>query len=664
MNYQLYIQIDTIWQALDLPKDFNLSLQINSGFLGSKQSGSFSFQSSLPTTPNNCNILQNAQNPQKMLDRKMQFPAKLLNGSTELLSWFFILREAHDQSYKYDLIQTPGNQPRKFYELKLWQLDFGFLDLPSVTKSSNFWTIDLYDNQNLFKYFVSPPENPIEILFGNNLRLPNPVYFEVWINNVLIAKTPTGGSSDAVDYWFNTPDYEKRFLIVTKNITTHDLVMSIPKRGTGSINVVARKDQPITDVKIKIFEHYLSNHIEKGAFIKEYSLTNLSYNDVTNAINNVSKNRNDYPFKFLTYFNDSFYSSDNTQYEGIVNQYIQAPSDDSLKLNSGFEHNSYPISPCFSLKFMLEKVAIMMGFTLSSTHFQDKTKSNDKFLGDLHLINNVDFAQQLPGTTIPSNVYGTKITFANFMPDWTVKELIDAVRTTFCLAVDYDFENATLIMTECSDTINSESVIDLTAKLIRHPTAEIIDKTNFQLSFKNADEKALSQKNYPTDESIADDGLSYTKIEAGFTPVLNNLDLDEFRLVDLNPYIPTCNDAARTVIYPDQRKNHPTQKLCFYLGNDSNGLSYVAKSDNRNDKMVLSWINQGTLKGLLEFYRFYLEFLNKTTLWSAEIFLTDVEIAKIKFAQKYYAYGTTFIIESISLKLPIKDKSKVKLLSV
>ena len=100
------------------------------------------------------------------------------------------------------------------------------------------------------------------------------------------------------------------------------------------------------------------------------------------------------------------------------------------------------------------------------------------------------------------------------------------------------------------------------------------------------------------------------------------------------------------------------------MGNDSNGLSYVAKSDNRNDKIVLSWINQGTLKGLLEFYRFYLEFLNKTTLWSAEIFLTDVEIAKIKFAQKYYAYGTTFIIESISLKLPIKDKSKVKLLSV
>ena len=146
--------------------------------------------------------------------------------------------------------------------------------------------------------------------------------------------------------------------------------------------------------------------------------------------------------------------------------------------------------------------------------------------------------------------------------------------------------------------------------------------------------------------------------------MLNNLDLDEFRLVDLNPYIPTCNDAARTVIYPDQRKNHPTQKLCFYLGNDSNGLSYVAKSDNRNDKMVLSWINQGTLKGLLEFYRFYLEFLNKTTLWSAEIFLTDIEIAKIKFAQKYYAFGTTFIIESISLKLPIKDKSKVKLLSV
>ncbi len=664
MTYRLLVQQNSAWHELDLPNDFNLSLVLNSGFLGSKQSGSFSFSSQIPTTPKNCMVLQNAENPQIIMDRRIELPAVLMCGSDELYTWYFILRNVSDTSYKYDLRQTPGNQPRNFYERKLWQLDFGFLDFPSVIKKSNFWTIDLYDNQNLFKYFVSPPENPIEIIFGGNLRLPNPVYFEIWINNVLVAKTPTGGSSDAVDYWFNTPDYEARFLIVTKNITTHDIVMSIPKRGTGSINVVSRKDQNITEVKIKIFEHYLSNHIEKGAFIKEYSLVNLSYNDVTEAINNLSKNPNNHPFKFLTYFNESFYPTDNTQYEGIVNQYVQSPSDGSLKLNAGFEYNSYPISPCFSLKFMLEKVAIMMGFTLSSVHFQDKILSADKYLGELHLINNVDFATQLPGTTIPSNVYGTKMTFANFMPDWTVKELIDAVRTTFCLAVEYDFENTKLIITECSDTINSKSVIDLTAKISRYPTAEITDKTNYQLSFKNADEKAISQKHYPTDEFITNSELSYTKIEAGFTPVLNNLDLDEFRLVDSNPYIPTCNETARSIIYIDQQKNRPVPKLCFYLGNDSNGLSYVAKSDNRNTKMVLAWENQGTLKGLLEFYRFYLEFLNNTTQWTADIWLSESEIANFRFAQKYLAYGTVFIPETINPKLPIKDKMKITLLSI
>lgn len=662
MIFRLFVQKNNEWQQLDLPADFNLSLVQNSGFVGAKQSGSFSFSSSLPPTPNNCRILQNAENPQMVVDRKIQLPAKLLYGSSEYYSWYFILREAQNSVYKYELSQTPGNQPRNFYEKKLWQLDFGKLDLPSVPTNTGLWSINLYNNLQLFKYFISPPENPIEIIFGSNFRLPNPVYFEVWINNVMIAKTPTGGTSDAVDYWFNEKDPESRFAIVVKNIINYNIVLSVPKKGTGTINVVAKPSQLINQVSIKIFDHYLSNHIEKGAFIIEHQLINLSFDDVTASINAI--NQAQQPFKFLTYFNDSYYPSDNIQYEGIVNQYS---SDTSLKLNTLADENSlntYPISPCFSLKFILEKVSELMGFTLIADVFQDKIKAGERYLGDLYLVNNVDLAAQMPGTTIAANTYGKSIIYANFMQDMTIKEFIDAIRS-LCLSVEYDYNDKIMTVSPCKSVFESTEVIDISNKLTRFPVADILDKTYYQLSFKGGDNSIISQLDYPTEESIADDGKDYTKIEIGFTPVLNNFDLDQFLITDKNPYIPTVNDTARSVLYIDQKTNRPSQKISFYLGMGHNGLSYVSKSNNNNGVICLSFENQGTLKGLRAvFFQEYLDFLNQTTLWSADINLSELALANFKFAQKYYAYGTTFIVESIAPKLPVKDVSKIKLLSL
>lgn len=664
MIYQLYIQKNDQWQKLDLPSDFNLSMILNSGFLGKIQTGSFSFSSSLPPTPNNCTTLQNAQNPQILVDRKMAFPAKFLIGSSEFYSWYFVLRDSQDTGYKFDLVQSPGNQPRNFYEKKLWQLNFGKLELDSIVQKSSIWAIDLYDDKKLYQYFISPPENPIQIIFGSNLQLPNPVYFEIWINNVMIAQTPTGGTADSAEYWFNEKDPEKRFAIVTKNIVDYTIVLSIPKRGKGAINVVQQNSQVFNSVTLKIFEHYLSNNIEKGEFIVQYELTNLSYNDVTESINAIAKDPQAYPFKFLTYYNDAYYPSDNTQYEGIVNQYDTLKSDNTLKLNSGININTYPISPCFSLIFILEKVAALMGYSLQAPIFSDKIASGDDYLGEVYMINNVDFAEQITGTTIPTNVYGKVMTYANFMPDMTVKEFIDAIRTTFCLAIEYDYTTQTMVVSKCKTVLSSGAVMDISGKITRSPLADIQNKTYFQLKFRNGDSNVQSQQNYPTDESIADDGKEYTSIELGFTPVLNNTDIDPFLVNDTNPYIPTVSDQARTVMYLDQKTLHPTPRICFYLGNGSNGLSWCAKSDNKNTVLCMSFLNQGTLKGLLFFYEDYLEFLNNTIPWTAEIWLTELELANFKFTQKVYAYGTSFLVESINPKFPVKEKMKIKLLSL
>jgi hypothetical protein len=661
MTYRLLVHQNSAWHELDLPNDFDLSLVLNSGFLGSKQSGSFSFSSHIPTTPKNCMVLQNAENPQIIMDRRIELPAVLMYGSDELYTWYFILRNVSDSSYRYDFRQTPGNQPRNFYERKLWQLDFGRIDMPYINKNAGLWTKNLYDDDKLFQYFDSV----------------NPFYFEIWVNGVIVAKPPTSGQYDQQAwYWDKNNDPEARFIKATAN-TNYNIGLSVQKKGAGHLNIFRFLPEfPINYVQLKIYKHTLTKinyygffAVSKGTLLYQVNLDQPKYRDSTDEINRISRNIDQYPFRFLTYNNDSYYPSNNKKYEGIVNQYIEPIEVNGignyLKTNDGtYDLCTYPISPCFSLRFMLEKVAEMMGFVVVAKVFQDKINSGENYLGDLYLINNRDLAAQLTGTTIPFNTYGTSIIYADFMPDMTVKEFIDAIRTTFCLAFEYNYENGQMLVSKCSDTLIGNNVIDISDKLTKSPIANITDKTHYQLKFKNADNNVISQYSYPSEESTAEDGKDYTPIEAGFCPVINNFDLDPFLTIDNNPDIPTVNDAARSVVYPEQKANHPTPKMCFYLGNGNNGIKWSSKNNNNNGKICLSWLNQGDLKGLVQvFYKEYLEFLNNTTQWTADIWLSESEIANFRFAQKYLAYGTVFIPETINPKLPIKDKIKITLLS-
>lgn len=649
MIFQLIIFKDDTYQTLDLPTDFNMGFVLKSGFLGKVQTGSFSMQSSLPATPNNCQILQNAENPQVLVNRNIQYPAKLLFGSSEFYAWYFVLREAQHNGYKFDLIQTPGNQARNFFEKKLWQLDFGKTELQSYQEDSGIWTVDLYGDTAIFKHLLSKKS----------------VYFEIYINGVLTIYPQLVGfiDSDRHRFWdIDQYDAETRFNFEIKN-DEYTVVLSRPTPTTGSLNVIAKTGPAITSVTFKMYQYTykkiggIQYIVTKGTLLGLYNLQQLRYDYVSPELYRISKNQNLYPFKFIQYNSDGFYPSDNIQYEGIVNQYV----DGNLRLNRGIDFVTYPISPCFSLGWILDKVAAMMGFELVSDIFQNRTKSGDMYLGELYLLNNCDLSEQLAGTTFPYNTYGKTINYNYFMPDMTVKEFIDAVRS-ICLSVEYDYQEGKMFVNPCKETFLSGDVIDISQRISRFPECQILDKTYYQLRFKNGDDKIISQFSFPTDDSISDDGNDYTKIEVGFTPALNNIDLDPFLTVDYNPGVPTASETARSTIYPDQKGNHPIQKMCFFKGFDAQGKSIA---DNKNDKICLSFADQGLHRGLLNtFYKEYLEFLNQTFQWTADITLSEMELANFKFAQKYWAYGTIFIPESLSPKLPIKDKMKISLLSL
>lgn len=670
---RLFIQKDSKWQEVE--SDIDISLVINSEFLGASQSGSFSFPVVCPLTAKNRIVFQGLENPQLVANRRIEYPAQLLIGSESYENWYFVLREVSAKSYRFDLIKTPGNQPRNFYERKLHQLDFGKLQLlgnNSGVQLTNIWATS---NASLIKSLFTGKE--FSLGFGRytpNIKIG--FFFEVIINNNVIVEPSNANPSSDSEWWESSDNLSDRFNnLMTQKVdkNNYTIVCSVDSSGNYSVNVVVNNQAlTIDSVVIKIYDFATVYDLFGNAvFLKSKStlahtilLYNCSY-PVSNQlkIKDVVTNQTDYPFRFITYFNDSFYPSNDSFYEGIVNQYS---SPTSLKLNNDVDRTSFPISPCFSLKFIITKIAEMMGYTLVSSLFEDD--SLPEYLGEIYLINNVDLAQQLSGTTIPYNVYANEINYADFMPDMSVKEFIDALRTTFAVYVDYQFDTSKMVVEKMKGLLESTEVVDISDNVAPFPRADITDKKYFQLSFREADENIKLVRNYPADAITTASNLNYQKIEAGFSPVLNSKDLDEFLTTDPNPGIPTVEESARTPLYLDQQNNRPTQRLCFVNAlalPDSNGR-VATSADNKNDTMVLSWENHTDgQKGLLETcYQEYLDFLDNTVQWTTEVALTDSQIIKFSFGKKYMAYGTVFLAETLTTKLPIRKESQLKLLSL
>lgn len=683
---RLFIQKDSKWQEVE--SDIDISLVINSEFLGASQSGSFSFSVVCPLTAKNRIVFQGLENPQLVANRRIEYPAQLLIGSESYENWYFVLREVSAKSYRFDLIKTPGNQPRNFYERKLHQLDFGKLPIDITSKKSGIWAIDLFpsDTTKTFRgtYYTNNLYPEIE---GSNIAGSKMVYFEIWVNGAKVCSSPNTGNIKQNNYYNNyyngkgmdlqvTDPYDRiNATLTTFNATNTDynVVINNPNAAKGTFNIVMLKpDFVITSAVVKTYQWSFGflinaggdiNIIKANTPIKEYEFIELNYNDITDGINEIQDDIGPKPFRFITYFNDSFYPSDNADYEGIVNQYS---STNRLKLNSIVQKTSYPISPCFSLKFIITKIAEMMGYTLVSSLFDDD--SLPQYLGEIYLINNVDLAQQLSGTTIPYNVYANEINYADFMPDMSVKEFIDALRTTFALYVDYQFDTSKMVIEKMKSLLESTEVVDISDNVSPFPRADITDKKYFQLSFREADENIKLVRNYPADAITTASSLNYQKIEAGFSPVLNSKDLDEFLATDPNPGIPTVEESARTPLYLDQQNNRPAQRLCLVNAlalPDANGR-VATSADNKNENMVLSWTNHADgQKGLLETcYQEYLDFLDNTVQWTTEVALTDSQIIKFSFGKKYMAYGTLFLAETLTTKLPIRKESQLKLLSL
>lgn len=669
--YELYIYKNSLWLELELSRSSNFSFVINSLLFGQKQSGSFSFSSSLDTTSTNCQVLQHSEEPQIIIEELQEYPAMLLYNSQKVYGdWFFVLKEAGRKEYKFDLIQNPANQPKSFYEKKLNQLDFGHILLETTTSGVVLTNIHATNDKRKVKSYFTGQEFTLNFgMYTPDIKVG--FFFEILINNILVVASDNTNATTDANWWQSTDTLADRFnaLMVQKlDKDNYTIVCSIDSLDNYSINVIVNNPLlTIDSVIMKIYNfgsyydpfgntHYYKT---KSTLLETLQFYNCSYPVSTKqTINTLVSNQANYPFKFITYFNDSYYPSDDTFFEGIVNQYN---TNGTLKLNNDTERTSFPISPCFSFQFITEKIAEMMGFTIQSDIFDIANANEPFYLGDLYLINNCDLGRQLEGTTIPYNIYAATLEYSYFMPELTAKEWIDGLRSTFALDITYDYDKMTMNIKRATSIINSNNYQDWSTKVIRFPTKTITERKNYKLAFKNTDDKIKFIDTYPAKNDL-DSSLTYTPLEAAFTPVLNNKDKDSTLLIDSNEGIPSADGSAKTTLYQDQKYNTPEYRMCFYKGAAVGGHTIA---DNNTEKLSLSFADKDQVPGMLKvFFKDYLAFLNKTKQWTAFVDMTEDELLNIDLSAPVIAFDVPFLIETIQPKFPAKDVTQVKLLSL
>ena len=669
--YRLFIKKNNIWNELDLPQNANFSFVINSPLFGQKQSGSFSFSMSLDPTVNNGILMDNSEDVQIASTTVLEFPAILLKDNKPVFGeWYFYLRDANHKGYKFDLIQNPANQPEAFYDKKLTELDFGKTQLLGSTAGVQLTNIWATASTKITDYFTGKMYYTVNR--GNKVS-PKKIgfFFEILVNGVVVAE-PVG--NDNYEWWSSYDNLSDRFnaLLVIRLAQTPDYTVTctVDRNNQYSVNVVINNDSlTINNVSMKVYNFTsgyqsgsgVNTTYYKGTLKDTFPLYNCSY-PVSNRLKlqEVVANQTAYPFRFITYFNDSFYPSDDTFFEGIVNQYETATS---LKLNGDFQRTSYPISPCFSLKFITEKLAEMMGFSLDASIFDSANSANQDYLGDLYLINNCDLAKQLEGTTIPYNVYADSIVYSYFMPNMTAKEFLDALRGSYCLSIDYDYAQMKMIIKKAGAVLSQAITQDFSDKVIKFPTQTKSKKKYYKVVFQGADEKVLFTDSVPGVNSL-DNSKTYTNLECQFLPVLNALDLDSSLITNANEGIPTAEGAAKTVLYLDQAKNTPEMKVAMLKALSTSNIKHTI-SDNYRDNLSLSLTDKGSIKGIFNtFFKEYIEFLNSTEQWTTYFAMDDDEIINLKIGQPFRAYNMGWFIETFQAKFPITDLTQVKILKM
>jgi hypothetical protein len=273
------------------------------------------------------------------------------------------------------------------------------------------------------------------------------------------------------------------------------------------------------------------------------------------------------PYFFTTILANNFYG----EKPGAVIALNTKDINGELILNNEQERTEYPLSPSFRWKWIFEKLAAEMGFTLVDG---DWSIWKDKAVCSM-----VDMAQQCPVIAMPFNVYQTAIKYADYMPvGYTVKDMFDEFGLITGTTWDFDLVNKQLRLIQIDPIFDAApQVIDAEALDLRDGI-NYEDVTRYKLNYSTVieAEKAIAPTGYFDDMPVMAEGYQLLPLKL--------LPLIPFKFLG-NVVGSQCLSVGKSVFF-DLKEQTPAARVFWYNAEqdkaltEMNGVSLSRESKN------------------------------------------------------------------------------------
>jgi hypothetical protein len=632
-----------------LPASFSATIRKKMPYLTLSLVGDYAFQFSIPADDITRSIFGNVMLPNIANSSQQSYSARLWYGNYLLFSGFVNLRKANKNSYSIDLSSTPGNINKSMYERKLTNLNLGSYTFPSENITTGIWTMPystLADDVNTNTNYITTPyfstfhnqENTSDL--SKRIKHGGVEYVVDWIS---ITRISVDGNVIFNAYFFEDSIVSQVWddAITAFNDTNTIQIVDI----NNSINVI----MPDTlNHVIKIETRSSIFPVGGGSstfteFIPFSIATKISYTRISpDAL--VEK-----PNSILCYppiRNASAY--DYHEYLGYVNTY----SGGKLKNNNYLERMAYAISPAFNLLELLKIVATYLGFTVET----DIDSHPD--LNTITLASSRNQDKQCPNLNLPFNIYNPVVTYADYMPDWTVKEFLEACKIQYGVGLDFDEETGIVQAYPISTKLSQTEKQDISYKLGNSPINNVFAKKTYQLKYSSSQDLPRYAP-FPSEAVISALESDVQSTELKLLPAM----LYSLVTGDNAPAVPIAATEQDYVYFDSRAKsellaqtdNTVEHGIIYYRGLQS-GIYRLTLDGTLIDLRIDG--AKGIFNTLLKTY-FY--FLQNVEEFETSIKLNPLEAAALDITQLYHGYGVDFFIYEIELKLPLKEDSVVRI---
>jgi hypothetical protein len=491
---------------VDLFENTEISSQINSPLTNFKMMGDKSYSYNIPASEHNKRAMECTNHQQEEFSQ-VTIETALSDAGIYIINGNAELKGINEKAITLDCTVPPANIKASFWNKKLREVDLGSQKLTSQKTSTGIEVLSKKDK------FYQVSNAAIEKTLEELLFIEGSTFAVLNGNSQFWSHTFKANGGTKEDYLINaTADFK----YAVESYNTNRSIISIDMFYIDGIFSVVSTDEGFPTMIGFTISFPPKHPVYPSTVFKFLNPTEIKYDDIAFDLK-VAKLQYK-PYFFPTIYAPYFYNEKNGDYNG----YINYKEGSELKLNSFINRTTYPIVPCFTFRFIFEKLFEIMDYKMQVS-FWEKWEN-------LSFCSMRDFAFQQPDTTLPFNIYGTIIKFADYMPDWTVLEFFNEFGYLVAAGFDFSQANREVEIKQYNDIFTNKPTLFQSAYKVNDTTFDA--KQLYQLTYSGQIDTEAStdlQKEYFSDFPVIKEEITNmtvkerTKIPFKFIPLAEQI---------------------------------------------------------------------------------------------------------------------------------------------